>query len=631
MTIQKEKMPLLLPGIRQENSNLVDDACSMIIREPLRDILDIYIKPEKLSHEVKKSQSALNLNLEEKLKCCPESPDYNDFDEDLLYKLIKNLCCSVKPTKGWGEKPEATNTELGDDIERLIQFKDEIMALVETKNLDDSRSEDVWNDLEFAIDRIQKFAIKHEYTPTYQYNLKYMRGKISKDEDGDVIITREYQDVFSLGNIGVVNITMLKKNPNLQHYIVGIKDATEVVKVFLCGDDKEEEKARADFEKAVVIPKTIHIEFVNLDKRSKEILKEREEIQKHEEKESVIEESKRIKMQKVINKHKRKLFKKHSNILGITSSNVRYDGKTYFAEPCIVFYCFDKNVVPFGEEPLPTQIEGWHCDHREELSMFATCPSPCLVSNKAFPELGCSIGVESSDEVGSTGFLVESNKNDFEHGFLTAAHVAVQGYDILYKRHKFMYGFVPLTLQMTTIVHHYSSERLDDQGHKEVQTIEKRVGSLVEAICGNYTDRGIDFAFVHSDFPKRDDTEEMTIINENDMPSSTEHEKRVHVIKTGRATGTTTGYIKEMSFDCRFIQQNDCYTFYDCYGIAQEGKEIFAKYRDSGSAVFVVEINGTLKPLGILFAIIGPITAVCKIDEIIEERCLRIVKIKDKV
>lgn len=187
-------MPVLFPEIRQENSNPVDDACSMIIREPLRDILHIYIKPEKLSHEVKKT--ALNLNLEETLKCCPESsepPDYDDFDEDLLYKLIKNLCPLMKPTKGWGEKPEATNTELGDDIERLIQLKDEIKALAETKNLDDSRSEDIWNDLEFAIDRIQKFAIKHEYIPTYQYNLKYIRGKISKDEDGDVIITREYQ------------------------------------------------------------------------------------------------------------------------------------------------------------------------------------------------------------------------------------------------------------------------------------------------------------------------------------------------------------------------------------------------------------------------------------------------------
>lgn len=311
-------------------------------------------------------------------------------------------------------------------------------------------------------------------------------------------------DIDSTGDIGVVNITMLKKNPNLQHYIVGKKDATEVVKVFLCGDDKEEEKARADFKKAVFIPKKIHIEFVNLDKRSKEILKEREEIQKHEETESVIDESKKIKMQKVINKIRRKIFDKHSNILGITSSNVRYDGKTFFAEPCIVFYCYDKHVVPIGEEPLPTRIDGWHCDHREELSMFATCSSLCPASNKVFPEPGCSIGIESSDEVGSAGFLVESNKNDFEHGFLTAAHVAVQGFDILYKRRKFLCGFVPLTLQMTNIVHHYSSERLDDQGHQEVQTIKKRVGSLVEAICGNYTDRGIDFAFVHSDAPKRD-------------------------------------------------------------------------------------------------------------------------------
>lgn len=112
------------------------------------------------------------------------------------------------------------------------------------------------------------------------------------------------------------------------------------------------------------------------------------------------------------------------------------------------------------------------------------------------------------------------------------------------------------------------------------------------------------------------------------MSSSTEHEKRVHVTKTGNATGTRTGYIKEMSYDCRVYLGNDQYNFYDCYGIAQYGKDTFSEKGDSGSAVFVVEINGTLKPLGILFANIGPITAVCKIDEIIKERRLRIVKIK---
>lgn len=80
---------------------------------------------------MKNSPSTLNLNSDEKLKCCPklpEPPDYNGFDVELLYKLIKNLCTSVKTTKGWGEKPEATNTELGDDIERLVQFKDEVIS-----------------------------------------------------------------------------------------------------------------------------------------------------------------------------------------------------------------------------------------------------------------------------------------------------------------------------------------------------------------------------------------------------------------------------------------------------------------------------------------------------------------------
>lgn len=621
-------MEFMLLGGRHKCLIPVAVACSQIIEQPLRDILHFHIEPEKLSHEVKNSPSTLYLSSKEKSKCCPKShelPDYDDFDIELLYKLIKNLCPLLKPTKGWGEKPEATNTELGDDIERLIQLKDKVMALAETKDL--GRSEDVWNDLEFAIDRIQKFAIKKEYTPTYQYTLKRTIGNISKDTQRGVIITCECEHIVSKRVYGVVNITMLKKYPNLHHYIVGKMGAKEMIKVFLRGDDKEEEKAKADFKKAVFISEEMHIEFVNLDKRSKEILKEREEIQKHEKKARVIGESKRLQIKKVIKKNKRIILKQHSNILCITSSNVRYDGKTFSTEPCIVLYCLDKNIVPFGEEPLPTQIDGFPCDHREEIAMFAGCPSSCPVSNKAFPEPGCSIGVESSNEVGSVGFLVESNNNDLEHGFLTAAHVAVEGFDILYKRSEFLYGFVPLTIQLTNIVHYSSSERLDDTGDQEEEIDHRKVGSIVEAICGNYTDKGIDFAFVHSDAPRRDDTEEMAVISEYDMPSSPKSDERVRVTKTGIATGTTTGYIDDMEYDFQFFYRNDQYIFYDCYCIVKEGEDRFAEERDSGSAVFVVEKNGILKPLGILFAIVAEYTAVCKIKEIIEERRLRIVKI----
>lgn len=121
----------------------------------------------------------------------------------------------------------------------------------------------------------------------------------------------------------------------------------------------------------------------------------------------------------------------------------------------------------------------------------------------------------------------------------------------------------------------------------------------------------------------------MTVISESNIPSSIEHGERVYVTKTGKATDTRAGYIKEKSYHCRVIRDNDQYKFYDCYGITQEGKKTFAENGDSGSSVFVVENNGTIKPLGILFANNGPLTAVCKIDEIIAERCLRIVKIKD--
>lgn len=51
-----------------------------------------------------------------------------------------------------------------------------------------------------------------------------------------------FLDIILLGVYGVVNIIMLKKNLNLYYYIVGKKGVKEVIKVFFCGDDKEEEK-----------------------------------------------------------------------------------------------------------------------------------------------------------------------------------------------------------------------------------------------------------------------------------------------------------------------------------------------------------------------------------------------------
>lgn len=587
----------------------VNFACSEMIKQPLKDLLDSYIKPERLCHEIKLSQ-LLSLTSEEKLKCCPTSsvpPKYDAFDVKLLYKLIRSICPLPTPTKGWGEKPEANETNLGDDVERLIQFRDEIVVFADATKFDEKKYDDVWNDLEFAIERIKIFTKKHGHAASeYQANLARFKGEIIKTEDG-LFFRQECTE-----GEGLVNITMLKKNPNILNFIAGKKDGQDVVKVFISGDDKEEVKARDDFQKACYTSRKMLFEFVNVDKQSKAITIEAQKIHFQEKKSKVIDESTRSKIQEVIDDAKRAIFANHSTVIGIRISNVRNKGESIIEEPCIVLYCLDKHIVPFGEKPLPATIAKWHCDHREDYAMFAVCPTACPAPNITFPEPGCGIGIASSRNFGSTGFLVESKDNSFEHGFLTAAHIAVKGYRILYKDGKFVPGFVPLALQMANIVHGSSAND---------QHINRRVGGVVEAFFGNYKNRALDFAFVHSDTLKDNEREEMTIIGENDVLINDK------VTKTGRKTGVTTSYITATKFDCRIPHINKTYLFLDCYGIDNTGLSPFAKEGDSGSAV-LVEKKGTFRPLGILFGRYNSNIAVCKIDEIINQRHLRIVQIK---
>lgn len=134
-----------------------------IIKSLLSQILQYHIEPKELRDKVKSSQSLMSgkysLHPEEKNKCFSESsdpPDYNEFDLELLYKLIKNLCPSLKPRRGWGEKPDATDTKLGDDVERLIHFRAELLEYANPSKFNSSKSmyEEIWREIEYASRRI---------------------------------------------------------------------------------------------------------------------------------------------------------------------------------------------------------------------------------------------------------------------------------------------------------------------------------------------------------------------------------------------------------------------------------------------------------------------------------------------
>uniref|UniRef100_A0A8W8NLM9 Uncharacterized protein n=1 Tax=Magallana gigas TaxID=29159 RepID=A0A8W8NLM9_MAGGI len=408
----------------------------------------------------------------------------------------------------------------------------------------------------------------------------------------------------------------LQKYPSIIQFIAGhTKDGQIVVKVYLRNDDKE---AESYFKNGSKMLKDTKFEFVCVNKNSKAILKEVEKITHHEKRAPAIDRSTLAKLGNVIQEEGIKIYAQYSNVIGIGISQVRCVGDMIINEPCIVLYCLDKNIIPFGEKPLPESIAGWPCDIREDFVMFGKCPRPCPSPSLNFPESGCSIGIPSVDSAGSVGFLVESKNPIYKMqcGFLTASHVAIDGFEVLY-HHK---SLLSMNHLLSTREHCIVHPSWLDSGN-----IDFRIGKVVESFIGNYgsNKRGLDFALVKNHICRQEEKDTLPVADDRQLFDG------MSVIKTGRTTGTTVGVLKNNTLSVRvnksFLSRG-YFAFFNCYAIENTSNEIFFSEGDSGSGVFVKESDGALKPLGIAFAFLNSQTAVCRIDEIVKSLDLTIVK-----
>lgn len=283
--------------------------------------------------------------------------------------------------------------------------------------------------------------------------------------------------------------SLLQKHPSVIQYIIGHRgDGKPVLKVYLCDDDAE---AKQLFENRC--SQDTQIEYVYVEK-TKETLKEIETIQLYEKKAPDIDASTMNQLKNIIQDQGEKTFAKHSNVVGLQISNVRCDGDIRKEQPCIVLYCLDKTLIPFGENLPPKSLGGWPCDIREDIVMlgsgriFNTCQANCLFENQ--PKLGCSIGKPLVNDSGSVGFFYKSTNptNAFGCGFLTAAHVAVNGFEDLH----FSNSLLSMNRRLCSRDHkiiHPSYEDLEN---------DNTVGKVVESFCGNYelSTSGLDLAVV---------------------------------------------------------------------------------------------------------------------------------------
>lgn len=149
----------------ENNFTCFAKTCVDFIKLPLIDLLTNLIKPVDLHNEILKSSTlkiGKNKLRPNQLQICdilpPDVPDYHTFDVTILYTLIRNLCPSLKPTKGWGIDPDARDTKIGDDIERLRLLRNNCFAHAYSTEIPDQEFEDLWKNVKSVIQRVQTFT-----------------------------------------------------------------------------------------------------------------------------------------------------------------------------------------------------------------------------------------------------------------------------------------------------------------------------------------------------------------------------------------------------------------------------------------------------------------------------------------
>lgn len=265
----------------------------------------------------------------------------------------------------------------------------------------------------------------------------------------------------------------LKNHQSIICYIAGRRNGRPVVKVLLRYYDKDA---------YAVFKANTNIQLVTIAARFQELSEEMKKIKIYENEAPFITSTK-YDIGQVINKQARFLYANYSNAIGLGISNVRYVAGNIIHEACIVIYCLDKSIIPFGENPLPESIDGVPCDVREDIILFGSCYD-CRDVN-ASP--GCSIGMYFKSDSGSAGFLAKSNlsSNNYVTGFLTAAHVAIDDLQELYDAQVLMSECI-VGRKKHKIVH----PSWPDSANSE------SAGEVVESFCGNYSKYGIDAAFI---------------------------------------------------------------------------------------------------------------------------------------
>lgn len=99
----------------------------------LRDIIRSIISPSKLYQMCIPHLRYFCTHQQSCLNDLHSSNSYHTFDVTLIYKLLRQFSLVLPPTNGWGKAPDKQDTKLSDDIERIRDFRNQIVHRCSTK------------------------------------------------------------------------------------------------------------------------------------------------------------------------------------------------------------------------------------------------------------------------------------------------------------------------------------------------------------------------------------------------------------------------------------------------------------------------------------------------------------------
>ena len=192
-----------------------------------------------------------------------------------------------------------------------------------------------------------------------------------------------------------------------------------------------------------------------------------------------------IRIRECLTKYSKSLMEKHSNLMVVSASNIKsshygQESAKYDKKVCVVLYVKVKGIIPYGEKPFPTVLEGFPVDVRE--GKFQLFSNPDDKHHSLV--MGCQIETAYNTS-GTLGGFVELE--DQTIGGLTCCHV-FETAEVLKNYNKAIETFGPLD---------HSNFRLDV--YQPTRGEDNKIGVLLRSQKkeGDTETIGVDAALIH--------------------------------------------------------------------------------------------------------------------------------------